>query len=77
MPHPAQIRDAVQAYIEQQYHPVRTWHIQDEIANRLDTRYALVYQALMQLETSKPQCCHNRGWPASSVPSRSVFMRAA
>jgi DDE superfamily endonuclease len=29
------------------------------------------------LETSKPQCCHNRGWPASSVPSRSVFMRAA
>ena len=34
MPHPAQIRDAVQVYIEQQYHPVRTWHIQDEIANR-------------------------------------------
>jgi len=36
MPHPAQIRDAVQVYIEQQYHPVRTWHVQDEIANRLD-----------------------------------------
>jgi hypothetical protein len=30
------------------------------------------------LETSKPQCCHNRGWSALSlVPSRSVFMRAA
>ena len=29
-------------------------------------------------ETSKPQCCHSRGWLAlSSVPSRSVFMRAA
>jgi hypothetical protein len=35
MPHPAQIRDAVQVYIERQYHPVRTWHIQDEITNRL------------------------------------------
>jgi hypothetical protein len=30
------------------------------------------------LETSKPQCCHSRGWSAlSSVPSRSVFMKAA
>src|SRR5262249_27390066 len=30
------------------------------------------------LETSKPQCCHSCGWSAlSSVPSRSVFMRAA
>jgi DDE superfamily endonuclease len=30
------------------------------------------------LETSKPQCCHNRGWSALSlVPSRSVFMLAA
>ena len=30
------------------------------------------------LETSKPQCCHSRGWSALSlVPSRSVFMRAA
>jgi hypothetical protein len=42
MPHPAQIRDAVQVYIEQQYHPVRTWHVQDEIAHRLYTRHALV-----------------------------------
>jgi hypothetical protein len=29
-------------------------------------------------ETSKPQCCHRRGLSAlSSVPSRSVFMKAA
>ena len=33
---------------------------------------------LSKQETSKPQCCHRRGWSASSlVPSRSVFMRAS
>jgi Fe2+ or Zn2+ uptake regulation protein len=58
MPHPAQIRDAVQVYIEQQCHPVRTRHIQDEIANRLDTRHALVYTALMQLEREGTVCKH-------------------
>ena len=58
MPHPAQIRDAVQVYIEGQYHPVRTWHIQDEITNRLDTRHALVYTALMQLERDGKVCKH-------------------
>ena len=37
-----------------------------------------LYKARHAVETSKPQCCHNRGWPAlSSVPSRSVFMKAA
>ena len=35
------------------------------------------YLRRFDLEKSKPQCCHSRGWPASSVPSRSVFMRAA
>ena len=36
------------------------------------------YLARFDIETSKPQCCHRRGWSAlSSVPSRSVFMRAA
>ena len=35
------------------------------------------YKNLKYVEKSKPQCCHSRGWPASSVPSRSVFMRAA
>ncbi|HYX59225.1 MAG TPA: IS1634 family transposase [Streptosporangiaceae bacterium] len=39
---------------------------------------ALGYKQLLEVETSKPQCCHNRGWSALSlVPSRSVFMRAA
>jgi NADH:quinone reductase (non-electrogenic) len=33
---------------------------------------------LKTLETGKPQCCHSRGWSASSsAPSGSVFMRAA
>ncbi len=58
MPHPAQIRDAVQDYIERQDRPVRSWHIQDEISNRLDTRHALVAQALMQLERDGRVCKH-------------------
>lgn len=58
MPHPAQIRDAAQDYIERQDRPVRSWHIQDEIANRLDTRHALVYTALMQLEREGKVCKH-------------------
>jgi hypothetical protein len=40
----------------------------------------VLWQAFLRrfdLEKSKPQCCHSRGWPASSVPSRSVFMKAA
>jgi hypothetical protein len=37
-----------------------------------------LYQARHAVEMSKPQCCHNRGWPASLwAPSCSVFMRAA
>ena len=55
MPHPAQIRDAVQVYIEQQYHPVRTWHIQDEIANRLDTRHALVAREVVGVDDDRPE----------------------
>jgi hypothetical protein len=36
------------------------------------------YLRRFDLETSKPQCCHSRGWPASLwAPSCSVFMRAA
>lgn len=58
MPHPAQIRDAVQVYIERQDRPVRSWQIQDEIANRLDTRHALVYTALKQLEQDGRVCKH-------------------
>ena len=36
------------------------------------------YRHRTSIETSKPQCCHSRGSSAlSSVPSRSVFMKAA
>lgn len=36
------------------------------------------YKERNTVETSKPQCCHRRGWSALSlVPSRSVFMLAA
>jgi hypothetical protein len=36
------------------------------------------YRHRTTVETSKPQCCHRRGWPASLwAPSCSVFMRAA
>jgi hypothetical protein len=36
------------------------------------------YKQRHAVETSKPQCCHRRGLSAlSSVPSRSVFMKAA
>jgi hypothetical protein len=39
---------------------------------------ALGYKQLLEVETSKPQCCHRRGLSALSlVPSRSVFMLAA
>jgi hypothetical protein len=40
-----------------------------------------LWQAFLRrfdLETSKPQCCHNRGWPASLLaPSCLVFLSAA
>jgi hypothetical protein len=37
-----------------------------------------LYKQRHAVETSKPQCCHRRGLSAlSSVPSRSVFMKAA
>ena len=58
MPHPAQIRDAVQEYIERQDRPVRTGQVQHEIANRLDTRYPLVYEALFRLEQDGRICKH-------------------
>jgi Transposase DDE domain len=36
------------------------------------------YRDRNTVETSKPQCCHSRGWPASLLaPSCSVFMSAA
>jgi hypothetical protein len=45
------------------------WPVADVVAG---------YRSQSEAETSKPQCCHNRGWSALSlVPSCSVFMRAA
>ena len=42
------------------------------------TDLVAAYKNLKYAEKSKPQCCHSRGSSAlSSVPSRSVFMRAA
>jgi hypothetical protein len=39
---------------------------------------AVAYKDRNTTETSKPQCCHNRGWPASLLaPSCLVFMSAA
>ena len=35
------------------------------------------YLHRFDIETSKLQCCHSRGWPASLVPFCSVFMSAA
>jgi DNA-binding HxlR family transcriptional regulator len=58
MPHTAQIRDAVQMYIERQDRPVRSWQVKDEIANRLDTRHALVAEALRRLEQDGRICRH-------------------
>jgi hypothetical protein len=41
-------------------------------------RHKSLYRKRTAVETSKPQCCHSRGWPASLLaPSCSVFMSAA
>jgi hypothetical protein len=58
MLHSAQIRDAGQVYIERQDRPVRTGQVQREITNQLDTRYPLVYEALMRLEQEGRICKH-------------------
>jgi hypothetical protein len=42
------------------------------------TRTWQAFLRRFDIETSKPQCCHSRGWSAlSPVPSRSVVMKAA
>ena len=58
MPHPAEIRDAVQVYIERQDRPVRTRQIQHQITSQLDTRYPLVHEALRRLEQEGRICKH-------------------
>jgi putative transposase len=63
--------------------PLRDWMaatagITLEIVARTSPHSFQVLKRRWVVEKSKPQCCHRRGWLASSlVPSRSVFMRAA
>jgi len=35
--HPAQVRDAIQLFIEQAYRPVGRFHVQKAVTDRLDT----------------------------------------
>ena len=55
-PHPAEIRDAAQEYIERQYRPVRTFDVQREITNRYDTNFGGVASDLMKLERDGKIC---------------------
>jgi hypothetical protein len=48
--HPAQIRDAVQNYIEQAYRPVMRFHVQKAVTDRLDTYFGAVASQMRNLE---------------------------
>ena len=48
--HPAQVRDAVQNYIEQAYRPVTRFHVQKAVTDRLDTYFGAVASQMMYLE---------------------------
>jgi hypothetical protein len=48
--HPAQIRDAVQNYIEQAYRPVLRFHVQKAVTDRLDTYFGAVASQMSNLE---------------------------
>ena len=48
--HPAQIRDAVQNYIEQAYRPVLRFHVQKAVTDRLDTYFGAVASQMRNLE---------------------------
>jgi hypothetical protein len=48
--HPAQIRGAVQDYIEQAYRPVVTFHVQKAVTDRLDTYMGAVASQMHNLE---------------------------
>jgi hypothetical protein len=50
MPHPAQIRDAIQEYIEQAYRPVLRFHVQKAVTDRLDTYMGAVASQMHNLE---------------------------
>ena len=48
--HPAQVRDAIQLYIEQAYRPVGTFHVQKAVTDRLDTYMGQVASQMRHLE---------------------------
>jgi len=58
--------------------PMWLWYSRAGAAPDAVDRAWQAFLRRFDLEKSKQQCCHSRGWSAwSSVPSRSVFMRAA
>ena len=63
--------------------PLRDWMnktagITLEVVKRTSPHTFQVVKRRWVVETSKPQCCHNRGWPASlRAPSCSVPVRVA
>ena len=48
--HPAQVRDAIQLYIEQAYRPVLRFHVQKSVADQLDTYMGEVGSQMHRLE---------------------------
>ncbi len=48
--HPAEVRDAIQLYIEQAYHPVLRFHVQKAVTDRLDTYMGQVASQISRLE---------------------------
>jgi len=48
--HPAEVRDAIQLYIEQAYRPVLTFHVQKAVTDRLDAYMGQVGSQLHSLE---------------------------
>ena len=48
--HPAQVRDAIQLFIEQAYRPVGRFHVQKAVTDRLDTYMGQVASEMRHLE---------------------------
>lgn len=48
--HPAEVRDAIQLYIEQAYRPVLQFHVQMAVTDRLDTYMGQVVSQMRHLE---------------------------
>ena len=48
--HPAEVRDAIQLYIEQAYRPVLRFHVQKAVTDRLDTYMGQAGSQMLSLE---------------------------